>query len=96
MRLTRSARRVGVIVPVEEPLRLPMVERVYGRLPSDALAKLLSERVPRVEPCGAGRRFAAQCVVGRSHRERGGASELVRYLSGDPAKRGHRRTSLTK
>ena len=37
------------LVPVEEPLRLPMVERVYGRLPSDALAKLLSERVPRVE-----------------------------------------------
>jgi integrase len=65
-----------------------MVERVYGRLPSDALAKLLSQRVTRTEHAAPA---AAPTPNARSEEaiaSEEGAQELVRYLSGRPGQTG--------
>ena len=73
-----------------------MVERVYGRLPSDALAKLLSERVTRVEraaPAAASTPSASSAGAIASGE---GASELVRYLSGRPGQTGRSEDSADK
>jgi hypothetical protein len=70
-----------------------MVERVYGRLPSDALAKLLSERgarAPLPSPTEA-TAAAPEAQMSPSSDEREGHrvdQPLVRYLSGAPGQMG--------